>query len=106
MTAAKFSHENPESQCHYDGWKCYEAIEKTLEGCYFTRISAFDFGNVVKYLWRSDRKNGDSDLKKANVYRDKFVSRMKSRLNDEHAKLMIEIFDRKVEEALAMKDNE
>lgn len=33
-----------------------------------TRDMTFDCGNAVKYMWRTDRKNGIEDIKKARWY--------------------------------------
>lgn len=33
-----------------------------------TRHMSFNIGNIVKYLWRADHKNGLEDLKKAQWY--------------------------------------
>jgi hypothetical protein len=33
-----------------------------------TRHKSFNIGNVIKYLWRFEHKNGIEDLKKAEWY--------------------------------------
>lgn len=52
---------------HYTqgGIECIQAIEASLgkEG-----FAAYCKGNVLKYLWRYEHKNGIEDLKKAEVY--------------------------------------
>ncbi len=36
----------------------------------------FNVGNAIKYLWRSDHKNGLEDLKKARWYVDREIQRL------------------------------
>jgi len=36
----------------------------------------FNIGNAIKYLWRSDHKNGLEDLKKARWYIDREIQRI------------------------------
>lgn len=36
----------------------------------------FNVGNAIKYLWRSDHKNGLEDLKKARWYIDREIERV------------------------------
>lgn len=40
-------------------------------------VVAFDFhlGNVIKYIWRHNHKNGIEDLKKAKYYLDDYIKR-------------------------------
>ena len=47
------------------GIECIEAIRATLGPKGF---QAYCKGNVMKYLWRYEYKNGIEDLKKAEVY--------------------------------------
>jgi hypothetical protein len=51
---------------HYNesGIECIEAIRATLD----SEFPAYCKGNVMKYLWRYQYKNGIEDLKKAQVY--------------------------------------
>lgn len=51
---------------HYNesGIECIEAIRATLG----SEFPAYCKGNVMKYLWRYQYKNGIEDLKKAQVY--------------------------------------
>jgi hypothetical protein len=48
--------------------KHYTSHPSGLECIQVTRHMSFNLGNVVKYLWRSDHKNGLEDLKKAAWY--------------------------------------
>ena len=52
---------------HYNqaGIECIDAIRATLGT---TGFLAYCKGNVMKYLWRYEYKNGLEDLKKAEVY--------------------------------------
>lgn len=38
----------------------------------------FNVGNAIKYLWRSDHKNGLEDLKKARWYIDREIKRIEN----------------------------
>jgi len=52
--------------------ECIEAITeavKELKG-----IDAFCTANVIKYLWRWNKKNGVEDLKKAKWYIERLIS--------------------------------
>jgi hypothetical protein len=56
---------------HYKqgGIECIEAIKSALgEG-----FPDYLRGNVMKYLWRYDKKNGVEDLKKARWYLDRLI---------------------------------
>jgi len=54
------------SPSHYKGEiECIEAIKASMSKQQFV---GYLKGNVLKYLWRYDRKNGLEDLEKANVY--------------------------------------
>ena len=52
--------------------ECIDAIEAALgpEG-----FQAFCRGNVMKYTWRTDMKNGQEDLEKARWYLTKLIKR-------------------------------
>ena len=51
---------------HYKGEiECIAAIKASMSKSQFV---GYLKGNVIKYLWRYDRKNGLEDLEKANVY--------------------------------------
>lgn len=56
---------------HYSGCKveCIDAIESAVAG--LPSDEAFCLGNVFKYLWRYDRKNGAEDVAKARWYIDR-----------------------------------
>jgi len=53
---------------HYGGEiECIQAIKASMSAQQFV---GFLKGNVMKYVWRFDRKNGVEDLEKAKVYLD------------------------------------
>lgn len=58
--------DNVNHPSHYNesGIECIEAIRATLG----SEFPAYCKGNVMKYLWRYQYKNGIEDLKKAQVY--------------------------------------
>lgn len=53
---------------HYNqgGIECIEAIKSAIAGK--TGIEAFCVGNVIKYLWRFEEKNGIEDINKSIWY--------------------------------------
>lgn len=57
---------------HYNqgGIECIEAIKATM-----THESFLGFlrGNVIKYIWRFNKKNGVEDMKKARWYLDRLI---------------------------------
>ena len=59
---------------HYnqEGIECIDAIEAALGPDGF---QAFCRGNVMKYTWRTDRKNGQEDLEKARWYLTRMIKR-------------------------------
>lgn len=50
--------------------ECIDALTETLGS---DGIKAFCKGNVIKYLWRYEKKNGVEDLKKAQWYLNKLI---------------------------------
>ena len=54
---------------HYTqgGIECIDAIRASMDPCDF---ASYCKGNVIKYLWRYQLKNGTEDLRKAAVYLD------------------------------------
>jgi hypothetical protein len=58
--------ENVKEPSHYKGEiECIAAIKASMSQQQF---KGYLKGNVMKYLWRYDRKNGLEDLQKADVY--------------------------------------
>lgn len=50
-----------------------------VECIQITEHMNFNCGNAMKYLWRSDHKNGLEDLKKARWYIDREIQRLTPR---------------------------
>ncbi len=60
---------------HYQSSK-FEVIDIIDEfGKDYSGESAFDFGNVVKYILRAKKKNGLEDLKKAQWYLSRLIDK-------------------------------
>jgi hypothetical protein len=58
--------DNVKEPSHYKGEiECIAAIKASMSQQQF---KGYLKGNVIKYLWRYDRKNGLEDLQKADVY--------------------------------------
>lgn len=56
----------------------YTAHPSGVECITITEWMNFNIGNAMKYLWRSDHKNGLEDLKKARWYLDREIQRRES----------------------------
>lgn len=58
---------------HYNhkGVECIAAIEASMEPSQF---KGYLKGNIIKYLWRYEYKNGVEDLKKARWYLNKLIT--------------------------------
>jgi hypothetical protein len=50
---------------HPSGIECIDVVEHM----------GFNLGNVVKYVWRADLKNGTEDLRKAHWYLDREIAK-------------------------------
>jgi len=59
----------------------YKQHPSGVECIQITEHFNFNIGNAMKYLWRSDHKNGLEDLKKARWYIDREIERIEK---DEH----------------------
>jgi hypothetical protein len=58
--------DNVKEPSHYKGEiECIAAIKASMSQQQF---KGYLKGNIMKYLWRYDRKNGLEDLQKADVY--------------------------------------
>lgn len=64
---------------HYNNGKveCIDAIEAATVGK--TGVEAFLVGNVVKYIWRYEAKNGIEDIDKALWYMEKLKQYVSSK---------------------------
>lgn len=56
--------------------KHYTAHPSGIECIQITEHMNFNCGNAVKYLWRTDHKNGIEDLKKAAWYINREIERL------------------------------
>lgn len=59
---------------HYTSSKAKCECGRTIECIDVTRHMGFSLGNVIKYLWRHEQKNGLEDLKKARWYLDDLIN--------------------------------
>lgn len=56
---------------HYSGEvECIEAIKSSMS---HEAFKGYLKGNIIKYIWRFERKNGHEDLLKAQWYTNKLV---------------------------------
>lgn len=55
----------------------YQQHPSGIEAIQITEHFNFCLGNVIKYVWRADHKNGLEDLKKARYYLDREIGRRK-----------------------------
>ena len=63
--------DNVNHPSHYAGKvECIDVLKDIMTKEQFV---GFCKGNIIKYLWRSERKNGTEDLKKAQWYMNKLV---------------------------------
>lgn len=64
---------------HYNLGKveCIDAIESATIGK--TGLAAVCTGNVIKYVWRCEEKNGLEDLKKAKWYLERLIAHEESK---------------------------
>lgn len=61
---------HPRHYAKNDGIECIEAIEASMDADEFR---GFLKGNIQKYVWRYEEKNGLEDLKKASWYLDLLI---------------------------------
>ena len=64
--------EHPDHYAHGE-IECIDALRSALGR---TEFLGFLRGNVMKYLWRYEMKNGEEDLEKAKWYLDKLISEL------------------------------
>lgn len=53
----------------------YRQHPSGVEAIQITEHFSFNLGNVIKYVWRADLKNGLEDLEKARWYLDREIER-------------------------------
>jgi hypothetical protein len=73
---------------HYNhgGVECFDALRAALGDKYM----GFLIGNVIKYCWRYEHKNGIEDLQKAKAYIDEAIKEMHWRTGKEIGKEITE----------------
>lgn len=69
MTETDMVNNPPHYKNHPSGVECITVSE------HFN----FNLGNALKYIWRSDHKNGLEDLKKARWYVDREIQRLEAK---------------------------
>lgn len=62
--------------------KHYLSHPSGVECIQITKHYNFCIGNVIKYVWRCDHKNGLEDLKKARWYLDQEIKDREDKLNN------------------------
>lgn len=69
--------DNVDHPSHYTTGKieCLDAIESSLDQDGF---AGYLKGNIIKYLWRYEKKNGLEDLKKAHFYIKRLINYFES----------------------------
>jgi hypothetical protein len=60
--------------------KHYNSHPSGIECIQVTEHMNFNLGNAMKYIWRTDHKNGLEDLKKARWYIDREIQRREKEL--------------------------
>ena len=72
MESSHLTTNNPVQPNYYkkSGLECYEVIRVSMGDI---RYQGFLWGNVQKYLWRWEQKNGKQDLEKALEYLVKLI---------------------------------
>lgn len=63
---------------HYTSFPAHCACGRRIECIDITRHMGFNIGNVIKYLWRYEDKNGIEDLKKAQWYLNDMIKEMET----------------------------
>ena len=68
-------HDNVNHPAHYTkgGIECLEAIKSSMADDHF---HGYIKGNILKYIWRYEDKNGVEDLKKAQFYLNRLIEEL------------------------------
>ena len=68
--------DNVNNPTHYTGEvECIEAIKSSMSN---ERFKGYIKGNIIKYIWRYERKNGAEDLLKAQWYVNRLVKEIQN----------------------------
>jgi len=68
----QFMSEKKENINHPEHYNSHPSGIEAIEVCEHMN---FNLGNVMKYIWRTDHKNGLEDLKKARWYLDREINK-------------------------------
>lgn len=69
-----------------NGLECFDAIQASMTE---KEYLGFLKGNVMKYLWRYDMKNGIEDLKKAQLYLEKLIHLLNLDITESELELLL-----------------
>jgi len=61
---------------HYNSGKAHCECGRKIECIDITRHMNFNLGNSLKYIWRSEYKNGTEDIKKAIWYLTDYLNKL------------------------------
>jgi polyferredoxin len=61
---------------HYTSGKAHCECGRKIECIDIARHLDFDLGNALKYIWRSEHKNGAEDIKKAIWYLNDYLEKL------------------------------
>ena len=64
---------------HYNSGKAKCECGRRIECIDVTRHLGFNLGNAVKYIWRSEHKNGTEDIKKAMWYLNDYLAKLSTK---------------------------
>ena len=72
--------------------KHYNSHPSGVETIQVTEHFPFNVGNAIKYLWRSEHKNGIEDLRKAAWYVNREIERLE-RIDENRSELFADDFE-------------
>jgi len=61
---------------HYNSSAAHCECGRKIECIDITRHMGFNLGNALKYIWRSEHKNGTEDIKKAIWYLNDYIKKL------------------------------
>ena len=76
LVSKKETKDNVNHPSHYTqgSIECIDAIKEATK--FLRGIEATDTGNIIKYMWRWNNKNGLEDLRKARWYLNHLISQV------------------------------
>ena len=71
---------DPINPAHYKSGdiECIDAIEAAVKNC-TTPAEGYLTGNIIKYIWRWQKKGGEQDLRKALQYINRLINHTKGK---------------------------